>query len=189
VCAVRARPEDGQLSLVGVVIALIVLGALTGIGLVVFVGDSGSDHGGSQGVQGPGVSQADNAAAQQSLSQAQTAASTVGVANGYGSITASTLAGVDPSITFTPGPSTSSSVVSVAPASPGLGLGGGGEGSVTLAAHARTGTCWYLFLGPGGPVYGSTAGQSSCQAVAIPSAPIPGSGGGANWSPASWPPA
>jgi hypothetical protein len=181
----RPRPDDGQLSLVGVVIALVVLGALTGIGLVVFVG-GGSDTGGSQGsARGPYVGTADNTAAQQSLSQAQTAASTVGVANGYGSLSASALAGIDPNVSFTAGPSTASSSVSVAVAPAAAGEGG----SLTLAGYARTGTCWYVWLGRGGPLYGAQTGQSACQAAPLPTAPSqgPASGGAAGWSSTGFP--
>jgi hypothetical protein len=193
----RARRDDGQLSLVGVVIALVVMAALTGIGLVVFVG--GSDNGGTaQGPQGPGVGTADNVAAQESLSQAQTAASTAGVTNGYGTLTAAALTDIDPSVTFTSGPSTSSDTVSVAPSgSSGANAGGstgptglsgtlgGGRsgGSLTLAAHAKTGTCWYLWLGRGGPRYGAQTQKSSCQAVPIATAPPPS----AAWSSTRFP--
>jgi hypothetical protein len=207
----RARSDTGQLSLVGVVIALIVMGALTGIGLVVFVG--GSDSGGTaQGPQGPGVSTADNAAAQQSLSQAQTAASTAIVGGGYGTLTASTLTASDPSLTFTSGASTSSGTVSVAPGggatsigggptaegltgAPSTGLGtatatGAGGGSVTLAAYAKTGTCWYVWLGRGGPRYGAETGRSSCQAAPIATAPPASAPNAASvgWSSSTFPP-
>lgn len=204
----RARRDDGQLTLVGIVIALVVLGALTGVGLTVFV--SGSDNGrGAQGLQGPGVSQADNVAAQESLSQAQTAAATTGVANGYGSLNASAMAAIDPSVTFTAGASASSSTVSVASSGGGAGggsgggiggvsasslgstgiAGSGGAGSVTFASHAKTGTCWYLWLGAGGPRYGAQTGQSSCQAAAILTAPAEGpvSSNAIGWAGQGWP--
>lgn len=182
------RSDDGQLTLIGVVIALVVVAALTGISLAVFVG-SPNPGGDAQGLQGPGISQADDLSAQESLSQAQTAATTTGVAQGYGSITATSLSDSDPSVQFTSGPSTSSSVVSVASSGGATGFAStGGGGSLTLTTHAATGTCWYLWLGQGGPLYGVAPRQPSCQAVAIPSAPaVSSSASSGGWSTRAWP--
>jgi hypothetical protein len=167
----RARPEDGQLSMVGVVIALAVVGMLSAVGLTVFLTGGGNPQG-SSGPQGAGIATADDVYAKSSLSQAQTAASTSGVLSGYGGDTASALSSSDPSLNFTAGPSGSSGTVSVAPSS-GEGPGGAASpGSVMLSAYSKTGTCWYVWLGSGGPLYAAVKGRSSCQAVPEASAPV-----------------
>jgi len=91
------------------------------------------------------------------------------------------------------GPSTSSSTVSGAVASPtatGDGVDGPlGFGSVTLAAQAKSGTCWFVWFSTAATWYGFDPDATSCAAQAMDSAPTPsaGSPGTIGWQAGSFP--
>lgn len=183
----RRELESGQFSLAAVVVALLVMAAL-GVGATMFLVGNGSGSGSANAGLGP-VAHANDIAAQTTLSHVLTVASTAGATSGYGSLDAAALTSASPGTTFTSGPSTSSGVVSVAASggsSTGATLPGGianpeggggslGGGSATLAAYSPSGTCWYLWLGTGGPMYGAETGQHQCQASVLLIPPVPGS--------------
>jgi hypothetical protein len=91
------------------------------------------------------------------------------------------------------GPSTSSSTVSGSVASTsatGDGVGGPlGFGSVTLAAQAKSGTCWFVWFSSSATWYGYEPDATSCAAQPIATAPTPGAGspGTIGWQAGSFP--
>ncbi len=168
-CAVGA--DDGA-SMVVTLAALLVVAVLTAIGLGATLhpgsGASPSEPG------APAVATADAVQAQQSLatglSDASTAAATQG---GYGAVTASALAGAEPSLTFVDGPSTNATTVSVA-VTGGSGIGST-TGSITLADRASDGNCWLVWRAAGAATwYGTQRGLASCTAPALDGPPTPG---------------
>jgi hypothetical protein len=154
------------------VVVLIVIGSLGAILFTVY--DSGGSGGsGDTGLNdAPGVGLANNTAAQQSLRSVQQVAASAGGATGFGSISAATLSAGASGATVTSGASTSAQEVSVASS------GVGGTGSLTLAAYAPSGTCWYVWMTTGTTLYGSQSGQTSCQAQPMAVAPTGWSSGG-----------
>ena len=143
-----------------VIVALLVL-----VGLKSTLG-SGSSSGST--TQQP-VSAADDAQAQESLSTALTTAATATAASGsYVGVDAATLQAAEPTITFVDGPSTGPNTVSVASTSDGTW-------SVTLAARAVGGTCWFAWRSPQtGVWYGAETGGGTCAAQPIEPTPNPG---------------
>ena len=197
----RTRSDIGQVSLVGIAIALVIVALLTGLSVGILVNGGSTGGSGGSGATGP-VGATDDASAKSTLSDAQTAAAQAAVAGGYGALSATALSSAEPGVTFTSGPSTSTSTVSVANVAGTTGTGGdgglsglggsgalGGGGSVELAVYSPSNTCWYVWLGTGGPLYGAQTGQRSCQAQAQPTAPIvaPESSGVPGWSAGSYP--
>jgi hypothetical protein len=216
----RFRSDAGQVSLVAIVAALLVVGLLGAASIGLMLGGGGSGGSGSNLAAGIGVGTADDVSAKTALSQAQTAVAPVAAAGGYGGITAQSLTESDPDTTFSSGPSVGVSIVSVAstggssaddsgtggvsiPGAAGITVPSGvvpgqdnptpggstGGGSVTMTAFSPSGTCWYLWLGSGGPFYGAQTGQKGCQATALPTAPAPSSVSSTEigWAPGSFP--
>jgi hypothetical protein len=151
----------------------------------------------------PGVSQADDLQAQQSLSTGLTSVATMAAGGaGMGGVSVASLSAANPSITFVSGPSSSPSTVSVTVTTSGAGgadnggvsgVGGmsgvsgisgavdggdtsnGGAGAVTMAARSADGTCWLVWRGSGSATfYGAQTHLSTCTAPAISAAPVPG---------------
>jgi hypothetical protein len=195
----RTRADVGQVSLVGIAIAMVIVALLTGLSVAVLVngGSTGND---GTAATGP-VGATDDAAAQSTLSQAQTTAAQAAAAAGYGALDATALSSAEPGLTFTDGPSSSDSAVSVAGAGgsalpggagavpgvpggavpgvpggavPGVGGTPGGGGSLMLGVFSPSDTCWYVWLGSGGPLYGAQTGQRACQAQPLATAPATG---------------
>jgi hypothetical protein len=153
----RLPREAGQVTMISIVLSLLIVALLTATVIGFTLGGNSSSIN-----NGPGVGLANDVAAQSSLTSVQTAASVAGAAGGYGSITASTLGSSLTSVHATAGPSTSPDVVSIA---------NSGQ-SVTAAVYSKSDTCWYLWLGQGGPVFGELTHQKECQAQAIPTPPV-----------------
>lgn len=185
----RAHGDDGQATMIGLVLALVVVGALSAILLSGAITGGGTPA--SNGVaNGAGVGTADDVAAKTTLSNVQTdvqssEGATAG-AVGYGALSPTAMQSLDPSgdDTFTNQASTSPTTVSMAASGGALG-----SGSVTFAVLSASGTCWYLWLGSGGPLYGAMTGQSSCQASALGTAPAVGpvSSSAIGWATGSFP--
>ena len=169
--AARTRPfrhrrrDDAGLSMVVTLVGLVVVALLVLVGLKSTLG-SGSSSGSS--TQQP-VSAADDAQAQQSLSTALSATATATAASGTDvGLDAATLQAAEPSVTFVDGPSTGPDTVSVASTSDG-------SGSITLAARATGGTCWFAWRSPQtGAWYGAQTGGGTCAAQPIEPTPNPG---------------
>ncbi|MGD0313334.1 MAG: hypothetical protein ABSC90_12815 [Acidimicrobiales bacterium] len=156
----------------------------------------------------PGVGQAEDLLAQQSLSTGLTSVATLSAGGaGSGEVSAASLSAANPSISFVSGPSSGPSTVSVAVADTGVGgvsgvsgvsgvggiVGGTGNGagasSVTLAARSSDGICWLVWRGGSTTFYGAQTHQSTCTAPAITAAPVPGpvSSSTIGWQPGGFP--
>ncbi len=194
------HPEAG-FSMIATMVSLVAVALLTLL-LMSTTLKSGSTSA-TNVANAPGVGQADNLLAQQSLSTALTAVSTAASANGgYGSLDIGSLSASDPSVSFVTGPTTSASTVSIAVTSTGDGASGAGaaspssgsigsaisgaeaaggtgasasSGSVTLTAHSSDGICWLVWRSSGSATwFGAQTGQSSCTAPALAAAPVAG---------------
>lgn len=165
----RKRSNEGQVTMVGVVIALALVGLLTALSFMAFGGSGGGGGGGNtfSNVGGAIPNAAGDVTAKANLLQADTNAQTVGFGN-YGNVTVAALSRANPDLQFTTGPSTGLSTVSVATSA---GLDGG---SITLAVHSTSGTCWYRWQSSTDALYGAQTDQSECQAVPLASAPATG---------------
>ena len=172
--------DDAGLSMVVTLAGLVIVALLVLVALKSSFG-SGSSSGSS--VRQP-VSAADDAQAQQSLATALTTAATATAASGtFVGLDASALQAAEPSVTFVDGPSTGPTTVSVASTSDG-------SGSITLAARATSGTCWFAWRSPQtGAWYGAETGGGSCAAQPIEPTPNPGAVSGASigWQQGSFP--
>jgi hypothetical protein len=159
------RHDDDGLSMVVTLASLVVVALLVLVGLKSTFG-SGTTSGSS--VHQP-VSAADDAQAQQSLSTALTTAATAASGAGsYVGLDATALQAAEPSLTFVDGPSTEPDTVSVASTSDG-------SGSITLAARASGGTCWFVWRSPqAGTWYGAQTGSGACAAQPVEPTPNPG---------------
>jgi hypothetical protein len=179
---------DSGFSMVVTLISLVLSALLVALLLSATLRSSGTSKKGISNA--PGVGQADNLLAQQSLaSSLTTATSQAAGLGGFGSLSAAALSAAEPSTTFTSGASTNSSTVSVASS---LGTAGGSGGSITLAALSSAGICWYLWQTTGGVAwYGAQTGQTSCTAPAIDTAPSegPASSAAVGWLQGHFPPA
>ena len=167
--------------------------SLVGAALLVALLLSSTLHGGNSAKanvsNAPGVGQADNLSAQQTLSSGLAAVGSAAAnTGGFGSVDISTLSASDPSTSFVSGPSSNASTVSVtftagATAATG-GTGGlnvdGGSGtatggSVTMADRSSNGTCWLVWKAEGGPTwYGAQTGATTCTAPSLTAVPVPG---------------
>ena len=161
----RRRRDDAGLSMVVTLAGLVIVALLVLVGLKSTFG-SGTSSGSS--VHQP-VSAADDAQAQQSLATALTTAATLTAASGsYVGLDASALQAAEPTVTFVDGPSTGPDTVSVASTSDG-------SGSITLAARASGGTCWFAWRSSQtGTWYGAQTGGGACAAQPIEPTPNPG---------------
>lgn len=157
--------DDAGLSMVVTLASLLVVALLVLVGIKSTLG-SGSTS--SSSVHQP-VSAADDAQAQQSLSTALTTAATAAAGTAsYVGLDAAALQAAEPSLTFVDGPSTGPETVSVASTSDG-------SGSVTLAARASGGTCWFVWRSPqAGTWYGAETGGGGCAAQPVEPTPNPG---------------
>ncbi len=168
-----------------VLLTLLVVGALTAI-LVGTTFSSGSDGASSSGASGaPGVSQAADTQAQQSLTQGLGAAtSTVADQAGNdgvgGGVALSALSSSDPSVDFVTGPSTGPTTVSVTTV----------DNALTMADRSSNGTCWLVWHTASQPTwYGAQTDVSSCTAPALggPPSPTPVSSSSIGWQQGSFP--
>jgi hypothetical protein len=108
----------------------------------------------------PGVGEADNLVAQQSLSTALTAVGTAASsAGGYGSLDIATLSASDPSVSYVAGPTTNASTVSIAVTSGGGGSSGAGDASADSGAGGSIGSAISSAEAAGGA--GSGVGSAS----------------------------
>jgi hypothetical protein len=116
-----SRADPGQ-TMVILVISLAVAGVLG----TILLGTVFSSNGSGQGVSGePGVAEASGLQAQQTLSQALSAAENAASGGGYSSLSPQTLSASDPSISFVDGPSSNASTISISvDAAGGAGTGG-----------------------------------------------------------------
>jgi hypothetical protein len=160
----------------------------------------------------PGVGQADDLLAKQSLSTGLTSVASLSAGGaGTGGVSAASLSAANPSISFVSGPSSNPTTVSVAVSDSGNGGTGGvsgvsgvsglggveggagssaGGGSVTLAARSSDGICWLVWRGSGSTTfYGAQTDLSTCTAPAIAAAPVPGpvSSSAIGWQQGSFP--
>jgi len=177
-----ARHAEHGFGLLGVVLSLLVVGALSA-GAVAAMGSGGASTGSSSAF-GSDVSHAYDVEAQSNLSSA--AQNVLDAAE-----TSGDYAGLDLSqYGVVSGPSTSPQTVSGAlSGNAGIGAGGTVTGSATLAVRSRSGTCWFAWVSSGTAWYGAEANAASCAAVPLDSAPSasPGSGGGIIWQAGSYP--
>ncbi len=172
-----ARDEAGQGGLIAMVLVLLVLGTLGAVAFATL--GSGGSGGGDGGLNaGPFTGVANDASAKSTLSQAQSAVQAAAL-QGYGSVSAASLQASATGVTFTSGASTAPGTVSVTTTA----------SSATLAAFSTSGTCWLVWLGPGGPLYGAQTGLKSCTAPSLPGPPQEGpvSSGAIGWSSGSFP--
>jgi hypothetical protein len=175
--------------MVSLVLSLAVVAVGGAIGGTVLLGGSSGSNGGLVSGAGSPANRAYDVAAESTLSTAQTAVQTAALGTGYGSITAQSLEGVEPSVQFTAGPSTSDTQVSVVSSGGGSSTGSLGSipsggsssssvGSVTMAAYsnstAGSGSCLFVWMTQGATWYGAETDQTACQAPALASAPTPG---------------
>ncbi len=154
-----------------IVVSLLIV-ALVSVGaLKAFAGGAGS---GSQALSPP-VNQAYDVQAQSALSSAMQNVRDGAISNGALSNADLAQYGVRQ------GPSDASSAVSgavAAPAAPsGVVDGPAGFGSVTLAAEAKSGTCWFVWFSTAATWYGFEPDSTSCVAQPMSTAPTPGAGG------------
>ncbi len=164
------RPPEDQsgFGLLSIVISLGIVAILSVVALKSFAGTTGSGAG-APGLHAS-VDQADDAAAQSALSTAMQNVRDGAISNG--AVSASDLGQYG----VTAGASTSASAVSGAVAPPGAGADAGGAvgyGSVTLAAQARSGSCWYVWFSSAGTWFGVQPDATTCEASALPEAPTP----------------
>jgi hypothetical protein len=165
---------DGGFSMVASMLSLVAVALLVALLLSTTLH---SDSSSSTGISNaPGVAQADAIQAQQALTSALSAASTVATtAGGYGNVTPSALSAAEPSVSFATGPTTTWTTVSVAVSAGGTGgFGAGPSGSVTLADRGADGTCWLVWKSGGATWYGAQTKAASCAAPAIAAAPAAG---------------
>ena len=163
------RPSLDQcgFGLVSIVISLGLVAILSVVALKSFAGTTGSTS--AQGLHAS-VDQADDVAAQSALSTAVQNVRDGAISNG--GISASELGQYG----VTTGASTSASQVSGAVAPAGAGGGGGGAvgyRSVTLAAQATSGTCWYVWFSSASTWFGVQPDDTTCEASPLPEAPTP----------------
>jgi len=176
--------DDRGLSLLVTVISLLVtvISLLVTALLVLFAlkATTSSNSMSTPGTMTP-TAAADATQAQQNLSAAVSTAGQTDVA-GQGSLDAATLQAADPSLVFTPGPSTGPGTVSVTAAPDGSG--------VTLVTRSGDGTCWAVWWSPRSATwYGAQTGQASCTAPALSAAPSAGpvSSAAIGWQQGSFP--
>lgn len=171
--------------MVGLVLTLAIVGVGGAIGGTALLGGSG-DSGLGTGNGSP-ANKAYDIAAESTLETAQSAVETVATTSGYSGISASSLEFDEPSVKFTPGPTTSDTSVSVADSATGstapgqaptLGGAVSPAGSVTLAAYSEStsgnGSCLFVWMTTGATWFGAEADQTSCTATAMASAPTAG---------------
>ena len=128
----RCEAPDSGFSMIATMLSLVAV-ALLALALMSTTLHSGSTSNTSVS-NAPGVGEADNLAAQQSLSTALDAVATAAsAADGYGSLDVSTLTASDPSVSYVSGSSTSAKTVSFAVTS---GSGDGASGSGASAGGA-----------------------------------------------------
>lgn len=189
-----ARKRKGSIpgagfGMVGMVISLAVVAVGGAIGGTVLLGGSGSANSAVGSGAGSPANKAYDIAAESTLETAESAVETAATTSGYASIDAQSLEFDEPSVRFVSGPSTSDTTVSVAGSpsqsgapgqEPGLGLGGASTsaGSVTLATYSQStsgaGSCLFVWMTNGATWFGAEAGQTSCTAVYLGSAPVSG---------------
>jgi hypothetical protein len=139
-----------------------VVAGLVVAGVVTFVFLSGADEAGDRlGETGEwAVSQVDrayDAAAQGTVGRAVVVAQTLYAERGNFPTDVATLAAVDPSLTFTAGPSDAPTAVSYAL----------GERGFAAAVRSESGTCWWVRIDPTGVTsYGSGAACTGSAAMA-----------------------
>ncbi len=148
---------------------LVAIGGLLAAGLAVygfltFVSKSGHEVAQAQATVVQQVDHSQDAAAKSSVNNAMAAAKTMFLDNSsYDGLTAADLAGVEPSLTYTDGPSPNLSTISVAST----------PTSVGLAVLSPSGTCFYMKDdAAAGVSFGSGAtctGQAALGAVTGPS--------------------
>jgi hypothetical protein len=118
-----------------VAIGALVASALAVYGFLAFVSRSGHQVADAQATVVQQVDHSQDAAAQSSLDNAMGAAKTVFMdSSSYEGLTAADLSGVEPSLTYTDGPSPNLSTISVASTPTTVGL----------AALSPSGTCFYM---------------------------------------------
>ena len=181
----RSSAHESGFGLVSIVISLLIVALLSVGALKAFAGSAGTGAGSP--ALNPAVDQAYDVQAQSALSSAMQNVRDGAISNG--GLSASDLAQYG----VISGPSTSSSTVSGAVASTsatGDGLDGPlGFGSVTLAADAKSGTCWFVWFSTSATWYGFEPDATSCAAQPIATAPTPGAGspGTIGWQAGSFP--
>jgi hypothetical protein len=164
----RPSVEQSGFGVLSIVISLGIVAILSVVALKSFAGTTGATAG-AQGLHGS-VNQAYDVAAQSTLSTAMQNVRDGALSNGE--VSASDLGQYG----VTTGSSTSASVVSgaVAPSGDTADAGGAaGYGSVTLAAQAKSGTCWYVWFSSSSTWFGVQPDATTCEASAMPEAPAP----------------
>jgi hypothetical protein len=162
--------SDGGFGLVSIVVSLLIVALLSVGALKAFA--SGASSGSGSPTLNPTVSQAYDVQAQTALSNAMQNLRDSATSNG--ALAASDLA----QFGVVSGPSTSPSTVSGAVSDTTSGAGGPlGFGSVTLAAEAKSGTCWFTWFSSSATWYGFEPDATSCVAPSMATEPTPGAGG------------
>ncbi len=173
--------EQSGFGLVSIVISLAIVAILSVVALKSFAATTGSASG-PQGLH-TSVDQAYDVAAQSALSSAMQNVRDGAISNG--AVSASDLGQYG----VTAGASTSASDVAGAVAPPDGAGGALGYGSVTLAAQAKSGTCWYVWFSSSSTWFGVLPDATTCVALSMPEAPTPGapSPGTIGWQQGSFP--
>lgn len=176
---------EAGFGLVSIVVSLLIVAILSIGALKAFAGGAGSGSGSP--ALNPTVNQAYDVQAQSALSSAMQNVRDAATSNGGLSDSDLAQYGVRS------GPSNSASVVSGAVAD-ATGASDGvdgplGFGSVTLAAEAKSGTCWFVWFSTAATWYGFEPDATSCAAQAMTTAPLAGAGspGTIGWQQGSFP--
>jgi len=182
----RRRPAaEHGFGLAGLILSLLVLGAVSAAAVMALGSGSGTGLGGAGGLTGAGGGSDGSSGLGSTVSRAydlgaQTTLKTVEQNVLDASVAGGGFAGLDLSpYGVVAGPSTSAQTVS------GV-LAAGGDGA-TLAVQSRTGTCWFAWVSAGASWYGAEVHAPSCAAVALDGAPTAGTSGGITWQAGSFP--
>ena len=184
------------------VVAILVAGLVAGVAAAVVLGGNGQRAGGL--ASAPGVGAANDTVAKTELASATLVVEAAAGAapGGYAALSPQALNASSGGLTFTSGPSSGPPQVSIATApsagrvagpAPANGIGGSPEaisGTAVLALHSKSGTCFYVWLGTGGPLYGAQGAQHACQAspLATPPTPAPATATAIGWDRGAYPP-
>src|SRR5215472_11228078 len=115
VAPARRASGDQGFSTVVIVVTLLISAVLTAVLVGTMFNSNSSANSSTSVTNAPGVAMATNVQAQETLSQALSAAAGAATAQGgYGSLDASALSAAEPSTSFVNGPSSSPTTVSVA---------------------------------------------------------------------------
>lgn len=183
--SIPSVPRDqAGFGLVGIVVSLVIVAALSIGAFTAFAGSTASQSG--PGGLSPTVDRADDIQVQSTLSATMQNVRDAAISNG--GLSGANLAQYG----VTTGSSSAPSQVSGAVAQPttvGAGDGPLGSGAVMLAAESTSGTCWYVWFSTSATWYGFEPDATTCVAQQLSSAPAPSAGapGTIGWQQGSFP--